>query len=264
MMTDQEWLDRGSPKILRLIFWGTWTRSSYFETNCCTNKLIYLTVWTDACFHLKSTGQVDRVNLKLQKVKDKHTHLSASISRGLLPCAQPLTIQAVSKAARKPRAQPVPIGQKGCKQRAWGQPEHAQAKSQQWWQTDDQTTLTTHTTPTATGMSLPQVDCLPPVQLLAGVHVSPWSKQHSLKHTCWWSQTWPHLAAHSGWWHSPGMATGSLCRSQLPHGHKRAMLPGWHFQGWAVALFLCSPVCRQEKESLGQDHWHDTVMRGAA
>lgn len=40
-------------------------------------------------------------------------HLSASNSRGLLPCAQPFTIQVVSKAARKPRAQPVPIGQKG-------------------------------------------------------------------------------------------------------------------------------------------------------
>ncbi len=41
------------------------------------------------------------------------TDLSASTSSGFLPCAQLFTIQAVSKAARKPRAQPVPIGQKG-------------------------------------------------------------------------------------------------------------------------------------------------------
>lgn len=43
-------------------------------------------------------------------------YLSAKISRGFRPWAHPLTIQAVSKAARKPRAQPVPIGQKGCEQ----------------------------------------------------------------------------------------------------------------------------------------------------
>lgn len=41
-------------------------------------------------------------------------HLSERISRGSLPCAQPRTIQAVSKAARNPRAQPVPMGQNGC------------------------------------------------------------------------------------------------------------------------------------------------------
>lgn len=44
-----------------------------------------------------------------------HTHLSASSSSGGAPWSQLFTIQAVSKAARKPRAQPVPMGQKGCK-----------------------------------------------------------------------------------------------------------------------------------------------------
>lgn len=43
------------------------------------------------------------------------THLSASTSRGGVPWSQLFTIHAVSKAARKPRAQPVPMGQNGCK-----------------------------------------------------------------------------------------------------------------------------------------------------
>lgn len=43
-----------------------------------------------------------------------HEYRSASTSRTLRPSAQLFTIQAVSKAARKPLAQPVPIGQKGC------------------------------------------------------------------------------------------------------------------------------------------------------
>lgn len=50
------------------------------------------------------------------KGKQGHTNLSASISSEFLPCAKAFTIQAVSKAARKPRAQPVPIGQKGCEE----------------------------------------------------------------------------------------------------------------------------------------------------
>lgn len=41
-------------------------------------------------------------------------YLSASTSRTGRPWDQLFTIQAVSKAARKPLAQPVPIGQKGC------------------------------------------------------------------------------------------------------------------------------------------------------
>lgn len=41
-------------------------------------------------------------------------YLSASTSRTVRPSAQLFTIQAVSKAARKPLAQPVPMGQKGC------------------------------------------------------------------------------------------------------------------------------------------------------
>ncbi len=41
-------------------------------------------------------------------------YLSASTSRTVRPWAQLFTIQAVSKAARKPLAQPVPMGQKGC------------------------------------------------------------------------------------------------------------------------------------------------------
>ena len=61
-------------------------------------------------------------------MEHKPTHLSASISRGLLPWAQPFTIQAASKAARKPRAQPVPIGQKGFKHKTWRQWEHTQAR----------------------------------------------------------------------------------------------------------------------------------------
>lgn len=40
-------------------------------------------------------------------------HLSANTSRGDAPCAQLFTIHAESMAARKPRAMPVPIGQKG-------------------------------------------------------------------------------------------------------------------------------------------------------
>lgn len=43
------------------------------------------------------------------------THLSASTSRGGVPWSQLFTIHAVSKAARKPRAQPVPMGQNGYK-----------------------------------------------------------------------------------------------------------------------------------------------------
>ena len=43
------------------------------------------------------------------------THLSARSSRGEVPWSQLLTIHAVSKAARKPRAQPVPMGQNGYK-----------------------------------------------------------------------------------------------------------------------------------------------------
>lgn len=40
-------------------------------------------------------------------------HLSASTSMGALPCDQLFAIQAVSNAARKPRAHPVPMGQNG-------------------------------------------------------------------------------------------------------------------------------------------------------
>lgn len=42
-------------------------------------------------------------------------YLSARTSKGLVPRDQLRTIQAESIAARKPRAIPVPIGQKGCK-----------------------------------------------------------------------------------------------------------------------------------------------------
>lgn len=45
------------------------------------------------------------------------THLSASISSGGVPAAQRRTIQAASKAARKPLATPVPSGQKGCEEK---------------------------------------------------------------------------------------------------------------------------------------------------
>lgn len=44
-------------------------------------------------------------------------HLSANTSRGPAPSAHRFTIQAASKAARKPRATPVPRGQKGCRAR---------------------------------------------------------------------------------------------------------------------------------------------------
>lgn len=44
-----------------------------------------------------------------------HPHLSASTSRGVFPWAQLFTIQPESMAARKPRAMPVPMGQKGCR-----------------------------------------------------------------------------------------------------------------------------------------------------
>lgn len=44
-------------------------------------------------------------------------HLSASSSRGGVPWSQLFTIHAVSKAARKPRAQPVPMGQNGCERK---------------------------------------------------------------------------------------------------------------------------------------------------
>lgn len=46
-----------------------------------------------------------------------NAHLSASSSRGGVPWSQFFTIHAVSKAARKPRAQPVPIGQNGYKEK---------------------------------------------------------------------------------------------------------------------------------------------------
>lgn len=63
------------------------------------------------CVASKSTKKKKSASL-MEGIK----YLSANISRGFLPCAQPLTIHAVSKAAKKPRAQPVPIGQKGCEQ----------------------------------------------------------------------------------------------------------------------------------------------------
>lgn len=44
-------------------------------------------------------------------------YLSAKTSKGLVPRDQLRTIQAESIAARKPRAIPVPIGQKGCKKK---------------------------------------------------------------------------------------------------------------------------------------------------
>lgn len=47
-------------------------------------------------------------------------HLSANTSRGPAPSAQRFTIQAASKAAKKPRATPVPRGQKGCRGRRIG------------------------------------------------------------------------------------------------------------------------------------------------
>lgn len=46
--------------------------------------------------------------------QDGDIHLSASTSSGGVPAAHRRTIHAASKAARKPRATPVPSGQKGC------------------------------------------------------------------------------------------------------------------------------------------------------
>lgn len=43
-------------------------------------------------------------------------YLSARTSKGLVPRDQLRTIQAESIAARKPRAIPVPMGQKGCEE----------------------------------------------------------------------------------------------------------------------------------------------------
>ena len=67
---------------------------------------------------LKTTFErrVRKHKASVSLMEGKKKYLSANISRGFLPCAHPLTIHAVSKAARKPRAQPVPIGQKGCEQ----------------------------------------------------------------------------------------------------------------------------------------------------
>ena len=50
----------------------------------------------------------------------KMISLSLSSSRTLLLCPRPRIIQAVSIALRKPRARPVPVGQKGCEGRRGG------------------------------------------------------------------------------------------------------------------------------------------------
>lgn len=89
---------------------------------------MFSSVWNTEKINHRAHRQAHPLHLKLQEVEHKPTHLSASISRGLLPWAQPFTIQAASKAARKPRAQPVPIGQKGFKHKTWCQGEHTQAR----------------------------------------------------------------------------------------------------------------------------------------
>lgn len=65
------------------------------------------------CTRLRSK-QVDSPVQKEAPMASSY-YLSARTSKGLVPRDQLRTIQAESIAARKPRAIPVPIGQKGCK-----------------------------------------------------------------------------------------------------------------------------------------------------
>lgn len=102
-----------------------------------------------------------------------------------------------------------------------------------------------HTTYSA--LSLPLVNCHQPVPPEAGVQISLWPGQRSLRHACLWSRTWLHLAAHSGSWHNPAWGAGSWCQSQQPHGRSTEELPGWRSQCSAAAGFLCNP----------KEHKHD-------
>lgn len=63
----------------------------------------------------------NRTGLGVHPLLFPRSHLSASTSRGVFPWAQLFTIQPESMAARKPRAMPVPMGQKG-----WRKSKHIQ------------------------------------------------------------------------------------------------------------------------------------------
>lgn len=69
---------------------------------------------------------------------------------------------------------------------------------------------------------LPPEDYLQPAPPAADVHSFPSPVRRSPRRTCRWSQTWLHLAGHSGWWRNPKRATGSLCQNPQPHGRTRA------------------------------------------
>lgn len=163
-------------------------------------------------------------------------HLSARTSRGASPWAQLLIIQAESRAARKPRATPVPIGQNGCRQPG------AQVKHLTGY-------LSVHLhqkTPV-----LPPAGCLRPGWPAAGVRGVGEPKQHSLMRTYRWSQTWPHLAGHSGSWRSPEMEAGDWSKSQPPHERTSAKHHGPRYPETGAAGCLQSPEEGSHKKVTG-------------
>lgn len=95
---------------------------------------------------------------------------------------------------------------------------------------------------------IPQADCLPPVRPSAVGSSSLAPALRSQTRTCRWSQTWPHPAARSDWWHNPEMAAGSLCQSLQPRGRKTTEPPGSHYH-WPTAF---QSQCSPEKENMQQ------------
>ena len=79
-------------------------------------------VCSDRCAPQNAVIRISYVNIS------SLLYLSARLSRWVLPCAQPLTIHTVSKAARNPLAQPVPVGQKGYRQREHGSTHYMHTK----------------------------------------------------------------------------------------------------------------------------------------
>lgn len=182
--------------------------------------------------------------LLLQKVEHEHTSQPAS-PEGSCLVPSPLPSKRCQMLPENHERNRYPLAKRAASR------EHGKGRDQDikpnWQHTQ---TLSCHSS------LVPPAGCLPPAWPGADVRVSPWSGRRSLRRTCWWSQTWPHPADRSGWWHSPVMEAGSLCQSQRPRGRTRVALPGWRCQGLADARFLCSPGLSMER--------HETEQRAFA
>ena len=87
----------------------------YFE---CVVEVEYVRMALFMRWKEQGEGEEEEaLGLHYEYIHSPLTHLSANTSKGLFPWAQLRTIQAESMPARKPRAMPVPIGQKGCRNR---------------------------------------------------------------------------------------------------------------------------------------------------